>query len=213
MQKRYKINEIFRSIQGEGYLAGTPCLFIRFAGCNMACPFCDTDHSVKMELTANEIYGRLVELNPKANIYWVVLTGGEPLLQVDTGLLELLGESYEIALETNGTVKLDGELMFEHIACSPKAQPKDLQLSYCHELKVLYPPIEDKNGNPIIPESFDDTTISVDGDCFLQPVQPINQGQVDHKAWQDNIQSTVEKVQELPGWRLSLQIHKMIGLR
>ena len=79
MSKTYKINEIFYSLQGEGFYTGTPSVFVRFSGCNLSCPFCDTDHNLGVMMTADEI-AAAVNAFPASH---VVLTGGEPSLFVD----------------------------------------------------------------------------------------------------------------------------------
>ena len=109
--KTYRINEIFYSIQGEGVRAGTPMLFLRFAGCNLACSKaregfdCDTEHEGGEELTAQQIHWRLRAAD--ALCRRVLLTGGEPMIQVDSDLLTSLHESgYRVGIETNGTIPL-----------------------------------------------------------------------------------------------------------
>ena len=98
MSKTYKINEIFYSLQGEGFYTGTPSVFVRFSGCNLSCPFCDTDHNQGVMMTADEI-AAAVNAFPASH---VVLTGGEPSLFVDDELTAAL-QGHFIAMETNGT--------------------------------------------------------------------------------------------------------------
>ena len=100
MVKTYSINEMFYSLQGEGYHVGTPAVFIRFAGCNLACPFCDTQHQHGTRKTLDEI----VDFAARHKARLVVLTGGEPALQVDAALVEELHAIGKyVAIETNGT--------------------------------------------------------------------------------------------------------------
>ena len=95
-----RVNEIFYSLQGEGFFTGTPSIFIRFSGCNLKCPFCDTDHSPHTEMSPQEI-AKASSAYPATH---VVLTGGEPSLQVTEELIELLhAEGKFVAIETNGT--------------------------------------------------------------------------------------------------------------
>ena len=95
--KNYKVNEIFYSLQGEGANTGTPAIFIRFSGCNLRCPFCDTDFAAFTEMTADEIAAATAAYPAEL----VVLTGGEPSLQVDDTLVNLLHEKGKyIAIET-----------------------------------------------------------------------------------------------------------------
>ena len=111
-----KINEIFYSLQGEGHHEGYPSVFIRFSGCNLSCPFCDTKHDKGIFMDDDAII-HAVKLY-KAD--WIVLTGGEPALSIDADFIHLLRRATgkKIAIETNGTVPLpDG---IDWITCSPK---------------------------------------------------------------------------------------------
>jgi len=125
----YPVNEIFRSIQGEGYHAGTPAIFIRLAGCNLSCPWCDTDHSEKERLTAKEILARVHALEPSsATISMVVLTGGEPTIHPLIPLLDELKNHY-VAIETNGALPSElvhlrrDRLLLDWVTISPKEEP------------------------------------------------------------------------------------------
>ena len=111
-----RINEIFYSLQGEGRQAGTPCVFIRFSGCNLRCPFCDTDHTHFVQMSDEEIAARAASFGAP----WIVITGGEPSLSIDAEFIALLKErtGARIAIETNGTHPLPPGL--DWIACSPK---------------------------------------------------------------------------------------------
>lgn len=207
--KTYAVKEMFSTLQGEGYHAGTSAVFVRFAGCNFwsglekdrsssACPFCDTDfRGIDGEgggrYTAAELAQRARELGPRAPM--VVLTGGEPSLQVDSALVRALkGLGFYVAIETNGSSKrLPLEL--DWICCSPK-DPSRLLLSFANELKVIFPaqdPIayEDRIGAThlwVQPE---------DGDGILETSTKL----------------AIEFVKSHPKWRLSVQTHKMVGLK
>ena len=110
-----KINEIFYSLQGEGFHTGTPCVFIRFSGCNLKCRFCDTKHEDGTMMTDEEILDYISQF-PSNNI---ILTGGEPSLWIDQSLIDKLHEAGKyIALETNGTNTLPSGI--DWITCSPK---------------------------------------------------------------------------------------------
>ena len=113
-----KINEIFYSLQGEGYFSGTPSVFIRFCGCNLNCSFCDTDHNTaNMELSDEDILSVIAEWPSRH----VVLTGGEPSLQVTSELISKLHDKgYYVQAETNGTVRLPDAI--DWITCSPKTE-------------------------------------------------------------------------------------------
>ena len=100
MKKTYKVNEIFYSLQGEGFFTGTPAVFLRFCLCNRHCQFCDTDFARGSDMTADEIIAR-VSCFPSRHI---VITGGEPTLQLDCELIRLLkAERFFIQIETNGS--------------------------------------------------------------------------------------------------------------
>ena len=114
MSKTYKINEIFYSLQGEGFYTGTPSVFVRFSGCNLSCPFCDTDHNQGVMMTADEI-AAAVNAYPASH---VVLTGGEPSLFVDDELTAAL-HGHFIAMETNGTHPVAAGV--DWITMSPKS--------------------------------------------------------------------------------------------
>ena len=134
-----RINEIFYSLQGEGSFTGTPAVFIRFSGCNTKCPFCDTQHEEYVEMTEDEI---LAEVK-KYPANHVVITGGEPTLQLTPSLCQKLQENlFFVQIETNGSVKLDSkfnlkdqeESLIDWVTCSPKNLP--IKIQRIDELKV-----------------------------------------------------------------------------
>lgn len=193
-----KVNEIFYSLQGEGFNAGTPAVFVRFAGCNLQCPFCDTDFAVGTEMTEEDIAAQVVRYPASL----VVITGGEPSLQLTESLVDALHrQGRRVAVETNGTHPLPSNV--DWITLSPKdtflgmvASPI---LTEVDELKVVFDGIH----QPVIYEN-----IKVRHARFLQPC--------DTGDLQRNgiiVNQVVEYVKANPQWRLSLQIHKMIGIR
>lgn len=134
-----KINDMFESIQGEGRWSGTPAFFVRFAGCNLACPWCDTSHKeVRWKMPWQHLADRIIETKHK----WIVLTGGEPTIQPSTEMLclvEQLGaEGLNIQVETNGTAAPDWLERCSWITCSPK-QPLHPALPPPNEFKLVYP--------------------------------------------------------------------------
>ncbi len=194
MARTYRINEIFYSLQGEGFHSGTPAVFVRFSGCNLACPFCDTDFASYEEITAEQIVERVAALLPEETSSLrspiLVLTGGEPALQVDAELLESLHTSLSlpIHIETNGTLPLpDG---IDWITCSPKEGSK-VVIQEASEVKVVY------TGQS--PEKWTETIRAQH--YFLQPCSCANTEEV------------VKYILDHPWWRLSLQTHKYIGIR
>jgi len=184
--KTYKINEIFESLQGEGFYSGYPVTFIRFAGCNQSCFFCDTDHTCRIELIDNEIIEKIKEF--KNNI--IVLTGGEPGLQVDFELVELFKKNgLKVHIETNGTIKLPENI--DWVTVSPKKK-KVVDQEY-NELKVLF------NDQQLDQYNYIDSKYK-----YLQPID-IN-GLM-------NIGQTISKIKEEKGWILSLQQHKILNIK
>lgn len=226
------VKEIFGpTLEGEGDNAGVPCIFIRFAGCNMwngilkdransQCPYCDTDFAEGRRLDVKDIINEVNHI-AKDNLekYMVVLSGGEPFLQ-DHGLLEeLCGALYhdgasDIQVETNGT-KIVPEFLSKllHIVCSPKVPLKDLSIdiSQIDCLKILYP-------HPGIPleEWLHLTSNHSIGSFYLQPIEALMPESFTRSGQRanDNIVETIVKVIELGDpWRLSIQQHKMLGLK
>jgi organic radical activating enzyme len=142
--RTYQVSEIFFSLQGEGISVGQLCVFVRLAGCNLACDFCDTDHSSKFELTAKSIAETVVGLFPQKAILPVVLTGGEPLLQLDEELADaLVLTGGQLWIETNGIGGDDAVRQlskFSSVVLSPKkSKINSLVLRSVTVLKVLVP--------------------------------------------------------------------------
>ena len=135
------INEIFYSLQGEGYHSGTPAVFVRFSGCNLRCPFCDTQHDAGTAMTEEAIVDEVA--NYPARL--VVVTGGEPSLQLTASLVDKLHEVGKyVAVETNGTHALPGNV--DWITLSPKSAYVDgaeVVLTRADEVKVVYDGIHD----------------------------------------------------------------------
>ena len=179
-----KINEIFYSLQGEGFHTGTPAVFVRFSGCNLKCPFCDTQHEDGTLMTDEAIVEEVCRYPARM----VILTGGEPSLWIDEGLVRLLhGAGKYICIETNGTRPLPPGI--DWVTCSPKAGGA-VCLERMDEVKVVY------QGQSILPyESLPAWHF------FLQPCSG------------GNIAETVACVLRHPHWRLSLQTHKLIDIR
>lgn len=199
-EKTYLVKEIFYSLQGEGLNTGRPTVFIRFAGCNLSCPFCDTDWKTGKHLTAGEIVaaaqGVAKEL-PKL----LVLTGGEPTLQVDAVLLDRLHTKFaEIAIETNGTRPIPEGIDF--ITVSPKddfVEEAESKIGKADEIKIVF----DGNHNP----EFWHTHI-VAREYFLQPCDTGNEVQNRYI-----VEKCIKYIKEHPWWRLSLQTQKIVGIR
>ncbi|HPB23864.1 MAG TPA: 7-carboxy-7-deazaguanine synthase [Novosphingobium sp.] len=208
----YAVKEIFKTLQGEGAQMGRAAVFCRFAGCNLwsgregdratsVCTFCDTDF-VGMDGSGGGRFADDQALADAIESEWadaradryVVLTGGEPLLQVDQDLVDALHtRGFEIAIETNGTQPAPRGL--DWICVSPKADA-ELVLLAGNELKLVYP--QEKAA----PERFEHLAFE---HFFLQPM--------DSPTAAANLEAAITYCTQNPRWRLSLQSHKMIGIR
>jgi 7-carboxy-7-deazaguanine synthase (Cx14CxxC type) len=208
----YSIKEIFYTLQGEGIRAGRPAVFCRFTGCNLwsgreedrstaICKFCDTDF-IGTNGTLGGKFSSATDLADLIDLQWpkgmdekyVVLTGGEPLLQVNTELINALHQkNFEIALETNGTLQVpDG---IDWICVSPKSGANWVQKTG-HELKLIYPQIG------LLPHDVQTSGFQY---YLLQPMDNILQKQ--------NTIQAVKYCQSHPKWRLSVQTHKILEIR
>lgn len=191
----YRINEIFYSLQGEGYFTGTPAVFLRFSGCNLKCGFCDTRHEEFTLMSPADIIGNVSKF-PSRHI---VVTGGEPSLQLDSLLIDMLHEEgFFIQIETNGTKRLPEGI--DWVTCSPKSDENgncDVKLRHIDELKVVY------EGQDV--ESIANSLPAMH--YFLQPCSS------PHYEGGSNTSETVEYILAHPHWRLSLQTHKLIDIQ
>lgn len=208
----YSVKEIYHTLQGEGAQAGRPAVFCRFAGCNLwsglerdrakaVCTFCDTDF-IGTDGPGGGKFPDAETLAQACSGVWqgngaerlVVLTGGEPMLQVDEPLIEALhGEGFRIAIETNGTLPVPRSI--DWICVSPKSGAPLLQRSG-DELKLVWPQ-----------EGLDAGKLGeLDFRHFL--LQPKD---CDRRA--ESAQAALDYCLEHPKWRLSVQTHKLIGIR
>ena len=193
-----RINEIFYSLQGEGYNTGTAAVFVRFSGCNLRCHFCDTDHHSGTVMSERQIIEAIMQ-HPLAPL--VVLTGGEPSLFIDHDFVALLKHytGKRIAIETNGTNPLPDNI--DWVTLSPKgAYPGGdtfpLVIDRCDELKVVY------TGQPL------DGYFKISATHrFLQPCFC-----ADPDLRDANLQATIQAVLADPRWRLSLQTHRLLNI-
>jgi len=209
----YSVKEIFYTLQGEGLHAGRPAVFCRFAGCNLwtgretdrlsaVCQFCDTDF-VGTDGTLGAKYPDAESLAAQIAAQWpvastahrfVVLTGGEPLLQVDDALTDALhAAGFMIAVETNGTLKAPAGI--DWICMSPKAGAAIVQ-TQGHELKLVFPQPD------LLPQAVEHLAFE---HRLLQPM--------DGPDRLRNTEAALAYCQANPQWRLSVQMHKMIGIR
>lgn len=191
-----RVNEIFYSLQGEGRNTGRAAIFIRFAGCNLRCSFCDTQFNAFKEMTVKEILNSIKDFPS----HFVVLTGGEPTLQIDDEFITALHvHDYEVAIETNGTRPVPKAI--DWITVSPKeaftGEKGTVVVKQCNELKCVFDGMHGVN----------DYGIKAD----YKYLQPCDTGD-SHKNAQIN-KACFNYILQHPEWRLSLQTHKMIGFR
>lgn len=210
----YALKEIFPTLQGEGFHTGRAAVFARFAGCNLwsgrevdrataACRFCDTDF-VGVDGQGGGRFTSPEELADTLIRCWqgsavggsgqpfVVFTGGEPMLQLDTALISACHQrGLEVAIETNGTLEVPASV--DWICVSPKPNSELVQQSG-HELKLVFP-------HEVTPEMVADLAFE---HFFLQPM--------DGAQREQNTEATIAYCRAHPQWRLSLQTHKMLGI-
>ena len=194
--KTYRINEIFYSLQGEGRHSGRAAVFIRMSGCNLKCPFCDTDFHSYTEMTAEDIVSYIRKWR---DCGFIVLTGGEPTLQVDEHLVYALKqEGFFVAMETNGTGTVAKGV--DWITLSPKTcfveHAPELKMQSVNEVKVVFDGIHD-------PAFYE----NIDGLHYLQPCDV-----GDAVRNREIIAQCVEYIKQHPQWSLSLQTHKLIHI-
>lgn len=192
------VNEIFYSLQGEGYHAGTPAVFVRLSGCNLQCPFCDTQHESGKEMSEEAIVAEVTQYPARL----VVVTGGEPSLQLTESLVAALHEKDRIiAVETNGTCPLPSNV--DWITLSPKdlflGEEARVTLDTVNEIKVVF----DGEHEPRLY-----THIKCTHARFLQPCDT---GDAERNA--EITAQTIDYIKRDPRWNLSLQIHKILDIR
>ena len=191
----YNLVEIFESLQGEGRNMGRPCVFVRFAGCNLKCPWCDTDVKKRFEVSLDELLTELGQYKAKS----VILTGGEPTIQADMPELvaALKKAGYWIGVETNGTNDADWFGFVDYVACSPK-RGASLSLVEADEVRVV---AEDEATAGFCREVRRQIAAT---DYYVSPCD--HNGQIDF--------ATAKSVlSQLDGWSLSVQLHKLLGFR
>ncbi len=187
-----RVNEIFYSLQGEGHFTGTAAIFIRLSGCNIKCSFCDTDHEAFRTMTYREILDTISQW-PSRHI---VITGGEPALQLTDSFITVLHDSgYFVQVETNGTLPLPDSI--DWITCSPKQLT--VALTRINELKVVY------QSPDFDPEPY--CSIKA-GEYRLQPCD------CGEPAINAAIRTaTINYILSHPFWHLSLQTHKLLNIQ
>lgn len=193
----YKVNEIFYSLQGEGRWMGRPAVFVRMSGCNLKCPFCDTDFRGYSEMSADDILSRCLEEGGECR--FIVLTGGEPSLQVDEQLIATLHQAgYYLSMETNGTHAIPEGI--DWVTCSPKVDFTE-------------------GGEPIV-KQVDELKLIFDGEhqvsdhgiaSTFRYLQPCDVGNDSRNYLILN--ECIKYMKAHPEWQLSVQMHKIVGIR
>ncbi|MBP3227234.1 MAG: radical SAM protein [Bacteroidaceae bacterium] len=195
-----KVNEIFHSLQGEGRWTGTPSVFIRLSGCNLRCPFCDTDHQDGQELTEDEIATRAAAFPSRH----VVVTGGEPALQLTATLIDALHAAGKfVAVETNGTHPLPANV--DWTTLSPKfafvERGANVVLPRCDELKAVF---TSTKAFAAVELAY----LTVPATHYY--IQPCDTGDAAHNR--DVTEAAIQWCLAHPRWSLSLQTHKLLGI-
>ncbi len=191
-----RVNEIFYSLQGEGRFTGTAAIFLRLSGCNLRCSFCDTRHDSYTEMTEAEIV-HAISAYPARH---VVITGGEPTMQLTQSLVDALHEAGKfVQIETNGSIALAPSLAqaIDWITCSPKSLP--VRIGRVDELKVVY------EGQELAPYE----AMARDYGSALC-LQPCDTGDTVKNT--SLLDAVVDYIKKHPAWRLSLQTHKLIHI-
>ena len=184
--KTYRVNEIFYSIHGEGFMSGTPMVFVRFAGCDLACGFCDTEFESYKEMSQAEIVRTVQAYGSE----WVCFTGGEPMLQLDDALVAAF-KGHLKCIETNGLREVCFDEHIDHVTVSPKTPAHTIK-AHPDEWRYI---IHAGDKLPEAPHAA--------RHAYLSPVHG------DAKA----LKTCIELVKAHPGLKLSTQQHKEWGIR
>lgn len=196
----FRINEIFYSIEGEGERVGEATIFVRFAGCNLQCPWCDTSYhpTIRHRYTASDLLAHIRVEGWKGR--WICLTGGEPMMQDSAALCTALREAgYRVHLETNGTYPIPPEI-FNYVTISPKMQadvPHDRwpflpeNEAVADEFKYVITTVEDLE------------TVRWGQKVYLQP----------NSSVQEAREICIRAVLNHPEWRLSAQVHRLLQIQ
>ena len=205
----YRLNSVFTSLQGEGRNVGRPATFIRFASCNLRCPWCDTHRTEHLNLTLGELMLKVKHREKR----FVILTGGEPSIQ--PGLSELVrrlkDEGYVVAMETNGLEAPPEPELFDYIACSPKAEyasryRDDRMLHKANEVRIVAE-------NELVVSFCRKMREQIKADDYY--ISPLDQNGKIHYHRALSVLSSVNRLMTdvFPPWSLSIQMHKVIGIR
>ena len=190
-----KVKEIFYSLQGEGGRQGEASIFVRLSGCNMKCDFCDTDFSGGEDMFCEQILSQI----QKFPCHWIIWTGGEPTMQLTDACLQFFRDAgFRQAVESNGSNRLSA--LLDYTAVSPKGRMSDAR-TINPRVDEIRLPIRNNDRIPSI-ESLPEAQY-----YFLSPV--FSNEPEETKA---NIDYCMQQILQSPKWRLSLQMHKLIGI-
>ncbi|MEA1986342.1 MAG: 7-carboxy-7-deazaguanine synthase QueE [Candidatus Marinimicrobia bacterium] len=195
----FRINDIFYSVQAEGFLTGTATIFIRFSDCNLRCDFCDTEFLTGVDMNIPEILNNIENFPTQ----YVILTGGEPLLNDTTKLVQILKKKkYKVGVETNGMFAPQHDF-FDWVTVSPKN--KDIKIKKCDEVKCVI-------GIDEIPNDY-----NIEADhYFVTPKNPTHDKDIGTESasfFDRNVAKYCsDYVKKNPKWKLTLQTNKIIGI-
>ena len=194
-----RVVEIFESLQGEGFNAGTLAIFIRLAGCNKNCSFCDTNWITGKEMTVNEIISEIKKF--KSNI--IIWTGGEPTIQLNKEVLNNFKDYYN-CLETNGTNKIPYGI--NYVSCSPKVDLKTLSENFPLGVDEIRLPVGKNTKIPSIEE------LPMARNYYLSPMF---QGEKNKKMLFSgvNFNKCLTEIKKDKRWKLSVQLHKILKIQ
>ena len=190
-----RVNEIFYSLQGEGGRTGEASIFIRLSKCNLACSFCDTEFESGVKMTLDEVVSEISEFPCQ----WIIWTGGEPTLQLTEEVVSFFkAKGYKQAIETNGTRHVAAGI--DYITCSPKQE--------FEKVRALIPEVDELRFPIAKGDALPDISILPKAKKhFLSPIFD------DLQVIPENVDYCIELVKQNPVWALSLQLHKLIGIR
>jgi organic radical activating enzyme len=192
-----EVNEIFYSLQGEGGRQGEASIFIRLSGCNLTCRFCDTDFSASKTMNLGQIMTRIAPYPCR----WIVWTGGEPALQLTDEILQYFKDrGYSQAIESNGTLPLSPLLDYTVVS------PKGMNIAYTKKNNPRVDEIRLPVRKGTVIPKFEDLPEAKQ--YFLSPIFTAGEG-----TTHANIRYCTRYVQKHPEWKLSVQLHKLIGIR
>ena len=216
--RTFRVNDIFYSLQGEGHHTGRAAVFVRFAGCNLRCPFCDTSFDAYKEMTGEQILSAIDShlsslLSPLSSNPLIVLTGGEPTLQVDEAFVDLLhAHGFEVAMESNGTRPAPRNL--DWLTVSPKVIRGESREQRGErrpdELKIIFDDETDPESYLVAYKSVFSLHSPQKSSIPLLYLQPCDTGDPERNVLIVN--DCVAYIKQHPQWRLSLQTHKLIGI-